>query len=133
MTKTIATVEDFEKLKNELGLVPMKFLLSTITEKVGDIRGAEPYTAMRWYNEGLAEPVKALKTKPAEKGGPQPDNEDVRRSAIAIPEGWAGEHHLNRVKLAKEITGKKEGLTAEEADAAIQAELDRRAAAVAEQ
>ena len=60
MARNVATVEDFTKLKNELGLVPMEFLLDTITELKGDVRGAEPYTALRWYNEGLAQPLGKL-------------------------------------------------------------------------
>ena len=61
MAKNVATVEDFEKLKNaDTGLVPMSFLVPTITERKGDIRGAEPGTALRWYNDGLAEPLKKL-------------------------------------------------------------------------
>lgn len=128
MSKTIATVADFEKLKNELGLVAMSFLLPTITEKVGDVRGAEPYTALRWYNDGLAEPVNGL-DKFVEKmpsGGVSSDA--LRRGAIEIPEKWAEEHHLKRITLAKTISGQTGSLSADDADAIIKAEVERRAA-----
>jgi hypothetical protein len=57
MAKTIATVEDFEALANEMDLVPMRFLVTDITDVKGSIRGYPAYTALRMFNEGMAEPV----------------------------------------------------------------------------
>ncbi|MGX5777005.1 hypothetical protein [Methylorubrum zatmanii] len=131
MAKAVATVEDFDKLKNkDTGLVPMSFLVPTITERVGDIRGAEPYTALRWYNDGLAEPAKG-KVKPSGEAQPTSQAEsddDKRRSAIAIASDWEGLHHLQRIALARNIsgTGTDERLTAEDANKVIQAEVERR-------
>lgn len=131
MAKAVATVEDFEKLAlKDVGLVPMKFLVPTITEQVGDIRGAEPTTALRWYNEGLAEPVKGkIKAEPENpnSGALNETDEDRRKSAIAIPDGWRDQHHLKNISLAKDILGDKDrSLTKEQAETEIQGELDRR-------
>lgn len=135
MAKAVATVEDFEKLANkDTGLVPMKFLVPTITDRVGDIQGVEPRTALRWHNDGLAEPAKGT-VKPS---GEAPDDtakkgsdDDLRRGAIAIAPDWSGLHHLQRIALARNIAGKgnDEKMTAEDADKVIQAEVERRGAA----
>lgn len=124
MAKSVATVEDFNDLANEdTGLVPMKFLKPTITEFKGDIRGAEPVTALRWYNDGLAEPLEGVKTKP----NPQPAGAVTAGvGGVPIPEGWEGLHHLQQIQLAKQLTGAS-NMTAEEARTAIQAELAKRA------
>lgn len=131
MAKAVATVEDFDKLKNaDTGLVPMTFLVPTITERVGDIRGAEPYTALRWYNDGLAEPTKGKVTsKPTnpDAGTVQESEADKRKSGIAIPENWREQHHLKNIALAKDIIGDKDrAFTKEQAETEIQGELDRR-------
>lgn len=131
MAKAVATVEDFDKLKNaDTGLVPMTFLVPTITERVGDIRGAEPYTALRWYNDGLAEPTKGKVTpKPAnpDAGAVQESEADKRKSGITIPENWREQHHLKNIALAKDIIGDKDrAFTKEQAETEIQGELDRR-------
>lgn len=131
MAKAVATVEDFDKLKNaDTGLVPMTFLMPTITERVGDIRGAEPYTALRWYNDGLAEPTKGKVTpKPTnpDAGTVQESEADKRKSGITIPENWREQHHLKNIALAKDIIGDKDrAFTKEQAETEIQGELDRR-------
>ena len=129
MAKNVATVEDFQRIKNaDTGLVPMSFLIPTITERVGDIRGAEPYTALRWYNDGLAEPIVQLNAAPAQQRQAQLDTEAERRAAIEIPTAWGESHRLQRIALAKKITGSDAGLSTEQADRVIQDELARRAA-----
>lgn len=129
MSRNVATVEDFTKLKNELGLVPMEFLLDTITELKGDVRGAEPYTALRWYNEGLAQPLGKLDAAPGQVRQIQTDPEAERKGTIAIPDGIDDEHHLQRIAVAKKIVGSDASLTADQADKIIQEEIARRAAA----
>lgn len=123
------TVADFEALANNIGLIPMRFLKATITEFKGDIRGAEPTTALRWYNEGLAEPVKGIEPAASPSGGKAaPTDEETRLSGIAIGDNWAADHHLKRISLARQIDPKADqSLTAEAADKIIQAELARRA------
>jgi hypothetical protein len=130
MAKNVATVEDFQKLKNaDTGLVPMSFLVPTITERVGDIRGAEPYTALRWYNDGLAEPTAKLGAAPAQQRQVPVDADLERRAAIEIPVTLDDVHHLQRIALAKKIAGSDAALNAEQADKVIADELARRAAA----
>ncbi|MBP1179981.1 hypothetical protein [Methylobacterium sp. PvR107] len=128
MAKNVATVDDFEKLKNpDTGLVPMSFLVPTITERVGDIRGAEPYTALRWYNDGLAEPTAKLNAAPAQQQQRASTDPDVeRKAAIEIPTAWNDDHHLQRIALAKKIAGSDASLTADQADKVIADELARR-------
>lgn len=130
MAKNVATVEDFHNLKNpDTGLVPMSFLVPTITENVGDIRGAEPHTALRWYNTGLAEPLSKISAKPAQPQQAPADPDADRKSAIEIPDGVDDAHHLQRIALAKKIAGSEASLTAEQADKVIADELARRQAA----
>lgn len=130
MAKNVATVEDFQKLINkDTGLVPMSFLVPTITERVGDVRGAEPYTALRWYNEGLAEPIAKLNAAPAQQRQVTVDTDLERRAAIEIPATLDGVHHLQRIALAKKISGTEAALNAEQADKVISDEIARRAAA----
>lgn len=130
MAKNVATVEDFEKLKNaDTGLVPMSFLVPTITERKGDIRGAEPGTALRWYNDGLAEPLKKLSAQPAQAPQVTVDPDAERKAAIEIPATWDDDHHLQRIALAKKIAGSDASLNAEQADKIISDEVARRAAA----
>ncbi len=132
MAKAVATVEDFDKLKNkDTGLVPMTFLVPTITERVGDIRGAEPFTALRWYNDGLAEPAKgkvSAKPENPDAGRLAETDADKRKSGITIPDDWRSQHHLKNIALAKDIVSDKErSFTKEQAETEIQGELDRRA------
>lgn len=122
------TVADFEALANDIGLIPMRFLKATITEFKGDVRGAEPTTALRWYNEGLAEPVKGVKTSSTPASPAAPTDEETRLSGITIADGWADEHHLKRIALAKQIAGNDASLNTEQADGIIKAELERRTA-----
>lgn len=130
MAKAVATVEDFDKLKNkDTGLVPMKFLVPTITDRVGAIQGVEPRTALRWYNDGLAEPAKGTVKPSGEPQEPAKDaGDEARKSALAISPDWKSAHHLQRIALARNIAGTSEGekLTAEQADKIIEAEVARR-------
>lgn len=132
MAKAVATLGDFEALANELDLVAMTHLVPTITENVGDVRGYAPYTAMRMYNDGLAEPVEKVAPSGGKpKAGPTENDEDKRKSGVEIPEGWAELHHLQRISLGKNIAGKGDTITsAAQADTVIKAELDRRAGGV---
>lgn len=112
------TVEDFEALANPNGLVPMRFLQGTITEHVGDIRGAAPSLALRWYNIGLAEPMNGISLRAAE---PRPAEDE--RPEIEIPATWREEHLLSRIALAKRISGSREKISGPKADAIIEAYL----------
>lgn len=129
MAKSVATLEDFEKLANEMDLVPMRFLYTDLTDVKGSVRGYPAYTALRMYNEGMAEPVGKIDAAPATAvGGVVESDEDRRKSAVQIPEKWGDVHHLQRITLAQEISGTKDVKTAAAADQIITAEIDRRTA-----
>lgn len=132
MAKAVATVEDFDKLKNpDTGLVPMTFLVPTITELKGDVRGAEPYTALRWYNQGIAEPLKGLPSSKAPVTTASAESEDdARRSAVDLGSDPLSGHRLTKIAAAKKLTG-ADSMTEAEANDAIKAELDRRAGVTA--
>lgn len=122
------TLEDYEKLANKgTGLVAMRFTRNTDVDLVGDVKGFTPETAMRLHDEDFAVP-NGSKAKPAAPGSPPPpqkSSEDLRRDAIEISEGWDKWHHLNRLRLAKEISGTNVSKV-EEADEIIRQELKRR-------
>ena len=125
MAKAVATVEDFDKLKNpDTGLVPMRFLVPTITDRVGSIQGVEPRTALRWYNDGLAEPAKGKvsgKPENPDAGSVALTDADKRKAGITIPEDWRSQHHLKNIALAKDIAGDKDrSFTKEQAETEIQ-------------
>lgn len=131
-------LDDYQALAlPETGLVPMRFLRGTITDRPGDIAGFSPESAMAMHSQGLAEPLKGEGKAPAaaKKSGPVTsasatgeEADFARRTAIVIPEDWMGQHHLPKIQMAKEISG--EAVTTKvDAEAVIQAELDRRAKA----
>jgi len=131
------TLEDYRALaRPRTGLVPMKFLKATLTDKVDDIAGYTPETAMAMHASGLAEPAEGGGKAPGsaeKKSGPvtskvldKPEDSDAaRRGGVEIPDEWEGIHHLQRITLAEKITGKRPG-TAADADNVIRAELERR-------
>lgn len=55
---------------------------------------------------------------------PEPQPEPEPEVAGGLPENWRDLHWKQRVKLAKDLTGNLEIVTAEEADAAIEAYLN---------
>ena len=127
----------FEKLAadNKHGLVRMKVLKSFTPHFEGEIAGFAPDNASDLYTAGDAIPVdekgeeikieKAVFTSKPLKGVSTTD----LTSGPEIPADWQKLHHLQRVKLAKEITGNEDIKTADAADAAILAEIERRAGA----
>jgi hypothetical protein len=124
----VTTVEDFEKLTNHRGLVPMRFLKATITEFEGDIRGVTPDVAHRYFLEGLAEPL---------DGAPEATGADPNAAAaepadepVRIPADWEKQHYLKRIALAQQITGEKPANT-EDADRIIREAIGSGSAAPA--
>jgi len=126
-------LKDFEKLANkEHGLVPMRVTEGFAPYAENAIAGFFPGDALQHFTGGHAVPVdangkdlvvtKANPTPPATPGAKTPG------SVVPIPEGWEKEHHLKRVKLAKEISGNDSISKADEADPIIAAEVERRAA-----
>ena len=56
-----------------------------------------------------------------------PEPKAVPRHLVEIPINWSDLHHLQRVQLAKQIVGDRDGSsTVEEADEVIEEELKRR-------
>lgn len=134
MADKIVTTEDFENVVNEYGLVPMKFTKATITENVGDVRGANPETALRWYQHGIAEPHGGFKGKTGrsvpEDGSLLEEQKRVRQShtAVDIPEDVFTVNKLKRIAIAKQISGSTDRtMTTEVADEIIRDEMARRA------
>lgn len=122
----------FEKYATKLGLVPMRIVHGFTPHAAGEIAGFPPATAAGLYQAGDAvvvdengEEVEIAVSKPASSPAGKTD-ESV--SGIDIPDAWEGLHHLQRVKLAKAISGRTDVAKTEEADAIIRAEVARRAA-----
>lgn len=119
-------VEDYAALANEgTGLVPMKHIKHTSTEKDGDVFGYEPHTAKRLHDEGWAEPVGDLKSVKVDEKVVTTDSETERLSKIAIPDDWRTMHHLQLMKLASQLAGRNVGTKAE-AEQIVEVEYGRR-------
>ena len=126
-------LKDFEKLANkEHGLVPMRVTEGFAPYAKNSIAGFFPGDAFKHFTGGHAVPVGANgKDLIAIKTGPTQPDTPVATSlgkVVPIPESWEKEHHLKRVKLAKEISGNDSISKADEADPIIAAEVERRAA-----
>jgi hypothetical protein len=90
------------------------------TFEAGQVYDLAPASAARWIARGVAV---AVPDEPAPVAAP-PVVEPV--ADVAIPDGWASQHHLARMALAARIAGARPAnLTA--ADAVIAAEVERRA------
>lgn len=130
----------FEKYATKFGLVPMRIKNGFTPHAEGEIAGFPPATAEALYLAGdavvvdkngdeievkaSASPAQVMagvsaKDFPTPPGGVTP---------AEIPEGWEDLHHLQRVKLAKAISGRDDISKKEDADAVIRAEVERRAA-----
>ena len=81
------------------------------------------------------EEAQAAGTRPAEPDAsapapepekePDPEKED-EPTEVEIPEGWQEMHHSTRIKLAKSLPGGDDIVAADDADALIELELERR-------
>lgn len=142
MSRTLPTVEDFNAIADEdTGLVPMRILLPTITDKVGDVLGYIPVTALQFYLVGTAEPFGGFKTAEAKRlhrerteasGRTVVDaaEEDDQEIELAI-DGFRDMHHLQLIQLAKAVSGKTGNMKKEDALAILDAEEKRRTEATA--
>ncbi len=127
-------IEAFQKLANkEYELVLMRVAQAFTPWNVGDLAGFPPDAALDAFNKGFAVPcdqdgneIKFKAPKPAAVEPKSPDG-----TIVAIPDAWEKLHHLQRVKLAKELGG-VDITTKEQADVFIQAEVERRAAGAGE-
>ena len=119
-------VRAFEQLVNPKGLVVMRVTDSFAPYFEGDLAGFPPEEAARLFKLKAAEPVDE-KGQVIDLSGDviEVRREPARSSAVAIPENWESLHHLQRLRIAKELTGQQPA-TVEEADSVIRAELQRR-------
>jgi hypothetical protein len=109
------------------GLVLMKFTDSPAPWHKDDIAGLEPEQAAKMFRFKMAfpcdrqgEPIKFSGIKKSEQAEPASSN------AVQIPSDWEDMHHLQQIRLAKEISDDDSPLTAEEAREIIRTELQRR-------
>jgi hypothetical protein len=109
------------------GLVVFKFTDGTAPYMKGEIAGLEPPQAARMFRFRMGYPCKS-NGEPIEFSGiPQSEQAPAASSnEVDIPSDWEATHHLQRIRLAKEIAGTDEPLTVVAADEIIRAELQRR-------
>jgi hypothetical protein len=114
-------------MTHERGLVLFKFTDGPAPYKEGDIAGLEPEQAARMFRFKMGFPCK-MDGQPIEFSGiPKSEQAPAASSnAVHIPDDWQGMHHLQRIRLAKEIVGKDDPVTVPEAEEIIRAELQRR-------
>lgn len=80
MPKSTVTLADFEELKNESGLVPMRHLRTLGTEYAGQIFGYTAEVALRMFERDMAEPYRGF------TGTPDGDELDKQRARAAAEE-----------------------------------------------
>jgi len=109
------------------GLVVFKFTDGTAPFRKGDIAGLEPPQAARMFRFRMGYPCKS-NGEPIEFSGiPQSEQAPAASSnAVPIPDNWQDMHHLQQIRLAKEIQGSDDQLTVAMAKDIIAAELQRR-------
>lgn len=119
---------EFERLasENPHGLVRMKFVESEAPYMQGQIAGLYPDEALGMLSHEKAAPCD-------ENGEFIPLKAVVKRSeapkasnTVEIPDNWSALHHLQKIRLAKEIRGSEEPIKLDDAEAVIQAEVERR-------
>jgi hypothetical protein len=119
-------LESFEKLANKQGLVPMLITQPFAPYGVDAIAGFPPEVAARLFGRKAAIPVGA-DGQPIYIAADTPEEEPAPASpVVAIPDDWESLHHLQRIRLAKELTGIEQPFTAAAADEVIRAEIQRR-------
>ena len=118
--------EAFEQLANHLGLVRVVFVRPEAPYMPGDVAGIPPDMALKYLAYQVAAPCD-------EKGQPIAVKATKRKSeaapasyAVEVPDNWQELHHLQRIRIARELKGSDAKLTAEEADEVIAAEYQRR-------
>lgn len=121
----------FENLTNKLGLVPMRIEDDNFAPyALGQIAGFPPDEAARLFTRGSAVPVgdngQILEITVEDEGG---EAAPVQTNPVQIPDDILEQHHLQRIRLAKEIEGTDRPMTAGEADEIIVAEIERRSKA----
>lgn len=123
-------LERFHGMTNEMGLVPMVMITSFYPPyNEGSIAGFPPDRALEMFE--------AKEAVPCDKDGRQIDPGlpsaplgpvAVSLNTTPIPDNWEGIHHLQKLRLAKEIRGLDQSsvMTKDEAEVIIAAEVERR-------
>jgi hypothetical protein len=121
-------LQSFERLTNKRGLVLMQVVDSFAPYDEGQLAGFPPDEALRLYQRKAAVPVGADGRPvaiPDDK--PERSRTPAASSSVEIPPTWQSLHHLQRVRIAKEIAGHGRVISSvAEADEVIRAELQRR-------
>lgn len=120
------------KVVKKTGLVPV------CSNANGSVFGVDPKTAAEWVKTGQAtladipEGIETIEVNIEVLPAPTVEEPPV---AVDIPDDWESLHHLQRVKLAKQLLGVEtltlmgEEKPSDHADRVIREELQRRAAA----
>lgn len=133
-------LQDFEKLKNSLGMVPMSHVVGMTPYNAGDIAGYSPENALSGWQSGMLALIDKdgkPKKNPNVKEEEADEEEDVPgvtstrlglAKDVAIPENWETLSVLKRSKLAGQIAGKpaREIQSDEAAREIIAAEIESR-------
>jgi hypothetical protein len=118
------------KMVVRTGLVPVRLLAANLPYSVGQIVGLLPEQARRAILAKEAEEVEpregveVIDLGPVDIPPAPPAPEPVAEE-VEIPDDWHSLHHLQRIVLAKKISG-ADSLKAAEADEIIEAEVKRR-------
>lgn len=124
-----ALIGTFEKMADghPQHLVVMRFLDSPAPYLKGQLAGLPPDSAARHYRFKMAVPV-----TPEGEEIPLPGvrveapAHPAASNTVEIPDDWYGLHHLQRLKLAKAISGSDNPMNVTEADDVIAREVQRR-------
>ncbi len=123
-------LEKFDSLKNDLGLVPMMIETEFWPPyQKGHIAGLPPNMALDAFIEGTAVPVTAQgKVIALDVPTAAPPREVKPLVTVDIPDNWPELHHLQKLRIAKELRGvtPQFQMTKEEAEAVIAAEVEQR-------
>ncbi|WP_046869366.1 hypothetical protein [Microvirga massiliensis] len=118
----------FESLANKQGLVLMQVVDSFAPYDEGALAGFPPDEALRLFQRKVAVPV-GKDGRPVDVPADTPERSNIpaASSSVEIPENWRSLHHLQRVRIAKDLVGGARVISSvAEADLIIQGELERR-------
>lgn len=124
------TLEHFESLQNDLGLVRMQILkdfapYSPDPDLGYPVAGFPPDVALRIYGLQAGVPVdEDLKPIALQDEAPPPPEPSA--PGVEIPDNWQDHHVLVKARIAKALIGENRKITEPEMDAIIAAEVERR-------
>ena len=118
--------EAFNDLANDLGLVRVVFVRPEAPYMPGDVAGVPPDMALKYLAYQVAAPCDENGQPIAVKATKRKSEAAPASYAVEVPDNWQELHHLQRIRIARELKGSDAKLTAEEADEVIAAEYQRR-------